>query len=378
MRKLCGENCRDHDVNGSFVSRPTGFETENSKVTAVRENLSLAPDEHFYGFGEEFGDIDKRGQKIVSWVSEASGNSSRKAYKNIPFFMSTGGYGVFLNTTYKTIFDMGFTSRRSYSFEVNDNKLDYYLIYGPSLKQILKKYTRLTGRPSVPPKWSFGIWMSSSCPDLGGFGLSDTYSTQDELETFAKELREKEIPCDVLHIDPQWLRPTNWTDLEWDPEAFPEPEETIDEIHDLGYKLCLWESPYVPIDTRMYEEGEKEDYFVKNPDDSVYLFKFSWLERISEKTYPMAMVDFTNPDAVAWYQNKHKKLLEMGVDVFKTDFGEYVPKDTVYYNGMDGREAHNLYPLLYIIRRSLILQKRRKGKGWSGVDQVMLVLKDIP
>ena len=347
-RILCQES--PHKVSGAysrwgFSWYPLGFCKEKSSgEIKVFESMRLFPDEHFYGFGEKFSDLDKRGQKINSWTVDPFGNSSPLSHKNVPFFMSTRGYGIFINSSYEILYQMGSHSHVAYSFQIDSDLMDYYFIYGPSFKKILKRYTELTGRAPVPPKWSFGLWMSKC-----------SYKNRKEVESVCRELRERDIPCDVIHIDPYWMKKGHFTDLEWNEKAFPNPEEMIANLGKKGFKVSLWEHPYVPKGTKMYREGKRGGYFAKRKDGSVYyMFRKPWIGG--------AVVDFSNPRAVKWYKNKHRKLLRMGVAVFKTDFGEDAPRDAIYHNGMTGREMHNLYPLLYN-RAVFEVTKEIRGKG---------------
>jgi alpha-D-xyloside xylohydrolase len=343
----------DVTVTGSYNVEPLGFWTRGDSVTAVTDTFFLDPDERFYGFGEKFTSLNKKGQEITCWNHDSWGVMTEKSYINIPFFMSTKGYGIFVNSSCKTFFRMGSNSNVSYSFIVNDSILDFYLIYGPTLKDILYRYTDLTGRSSVPPKWSFGLWMS------GGF--LDIYKTRDSVEKLGEQLRQSNIPCDVLHIDPFWIKEGCWCSFEWDEDAFPNPEKMIETLHSKGFKVSIWENPYVPIGTKMFEEGHKAGYFLKTCTDAPYLMD-PWYGN-----NPMAIVDFTNPKAVEWYKEKHKLLFEMGVDVMKTDFGEEIPENVVFYNGETGTRMHNIYSLLYnkAVFEATEKYTGRKGLVWS-------------
>jgi len=345
-RIVCRENVSNVNVRGEFEGYPLGFSIKGDLgEVKVFETLCLFSDEHFYGFGEKFSDLDKRGQRVTSWTVDALGNSTPRSYKNVPFFMSTKGYGIFINSSYEIVYQMGSHSYISYSFQIDDSLMDYYFIYGPSFKKILKRYTDITGRAPVPPKWSFGLWMSK-------FG----YRNREEVEKVCRELRERDIPCDVIHIDPYWMKKGHWCDFEWDEKAFPKPEEMTANLGKNGFKVSLWENPYVPKGTKMFKEGEKRGYFAKNKDGSVYHLP------IWESKEGGAVVDFSNPEAVEWYKNKHRRLLRMGVAAFKTDFGESAPRDAIYHNGMTGREMRNLYPLLYN-RAVFEATKEIRGKG---------------
>ena len=327
---ICEENISDKNVNYDFVSPPLGF-LGNSDGKHVVETMRLFADEHIYGLGEKFSDLDKRGKRICSWTQDALGNSTQRTYKNIPFFMSTRGYGVFINSPREIIYDFGNRSLVSYSFLVKDELLDYFFIYGPSFKKILDIYTELTGKAPVPPKWSFGLWMSRY-----------SYNDRDEIEKVARGLREREVPCDVVHLDPGWLRARQECDLVWNHETFPEPGEMISKLKEMGFKLSLWINPYVPRESELFQEGEEYGFFAKG-NESIY-----YLEPWDFHMYQnRGVIDFSNPEAVDWYKQKLRKFLELGVAVFKTDFGESAPKDATYHGGVSGGEMHNLYPLLY-------------------------------
>jgi len=348
---IAKEEPLDTTVIGSYNVEPIGFWTLGDSVVAVAETLTLAPDEHFYGFGEKFTPFDKKGQEIIIWNENAFGAITEKAYKNVPFFISTKGYGIFVNSSCKIIYRMGSRSNASYSFEVMDGILDYYLIYGPSFKDILYEYTKLTGRTPVPPKWSFGLWMSVNGWDR----------TSKSYEKLCEQLKHYDIPCDVIHID-SWMKNK---DFEWDKDAFPNPQEMIRKIKTKGFRVSLWENPFVPIGTKFFQEGAQNEYFLKkrieNRFDCVYLID-PWAG-----PNPMAIVDFTNPNAAKWFKEKHKPVFEMGVDVMKTDFGESIPEDAIFYNGETGARMHNLYSLLYnkTVFEATEEYTGRRGLVWS-------------
>jgi alpha-D-xyloside xylohydrolase len=354
-KKLIWQEKRDDKyVSDEFITYPTGFTSKGASIESLRENVTLFPDEHFYGFGEKFTPFDKKSQKIISWTEDALGTNTEKSYKNIPFFLSTRGYGIFINTTNKIKYDLGTMSSLAYSFTVYDTSMDFYFIYGPKFKDIIDLYTNLVGKAPVPPKWSFGLWMAK-------FG----YKTRQELEEVAEKLRENEIPCDVLHLDPYWMENNKRCNLEWDENAFPRPSEMMENLKRKGFKVCLWEQPHVPIGTDMFEEGKNKGYFVTKQDGSVYVLDYLCLNKGPEANEPLtpgAIVDFTNPEAVEWYKNKHRHLLDMGVAVFKSDYGEKVPPDGHFYNGLTGYEMKNVFPLLYN-RAVFDVTKEKKGKG---------------
>ena len=324
---------RTHDVGPlkqHFPLYPLGLQREQrTNRVRVFASFDLWPDEGLFGLGEKFGPLNKRGQRVVSWDSDTTNCSTDRAYKNVPFLMSTRGYGLFLHDSHRIEYELGSWSFTATSFAVENDGLEWFFIYGPELRQVLRRYTALTGRAPVPPLWSFGLWMSR-------FG----YKNRAELEEIATKLRRHRIPTDVLHLDPFWLHKDRYCDLEWDETAFPNPEEMLQGLAQQGFKVCLWEQPFVPVSSSMYREGAEKGYFVRDREGNILL-----IHDFEEKE--TAVVDFTNPEAVRWYQDKHRRLLKQGVAVFKTDMGEAVPREAVFADGRHGDEMHNLYPLLY-------------------------------
>jgi alpha-D-xyloside xylohydrolase len=312
---------------------------KSGEIIAVYDTIKIAPDEGFFGFGEIFSPINKRGSKIDCLATDAVGvHFNNRAYKNIPFFISTQGYGMFVYSTARIEFDMAATSQRSYTIKIHDDEYSAYVIYGPAYKDILKRYCDITGYAFMPPKYSFGLWMSRCL-----------YKNREELEEVATKLREHEIPCDVLHIDPYWMGDEGtWCNMQWNEQYFPKPKEMFDKLDGMGYKICLWENSYVPTNTEMYDEGAEKGYFVKDKDGNVYLDRHWCSGTMVKEEYKMAYVDFTNPSAVEWYKQKHRDILDhLKVASFKTDFGEFAPSDGVYYSGVEGSLVHNIYPLMY-------------------------------
>lgn len=306
---------------------PFGFLYDlKEEKTYAAEQIEIRDDEHFYGFGEKFMGLDKKGQNIDLWNTNCLGCNTNRTYKNIPFFMSTKGYGIFMHTSNAINCNMGQHADKAYTMMTDDDQIDYFFIYGPEMKEIIPRYTDLTGKTPLPPKWSFGFWISKI-----------SYKTYDEVKFLEKKFREEEIPCDVIHLDTDWYEYPWVCDYEFSKNRFPNPEEMIKEAKEKGFRITLWQMPYIENDpehpNKVYLEGYEKGYFAFKKDG----------------TYDFAhgLIDFTNPDAVEWYKNKLlRPLLEMGVAAIKVDFGESIP-NFYKYAGMDSDKMHNLYPLLY-------------------------------
>ena len=334
-------------------------------IVATFDALALAPDEHIYGLGEKFLPFDRRGQRIESWNYNTWGATNERAYKNVPFFVSSRGYGVFLNTTFKTTWDVGSgaTSSISTQIETEDDRLDLFFIWGPRIADILTRYTALTGRPPVPPRWSFGFWQSKC-----------TYSSWDEVWEIVRKAREERVPTDVVHLDPPWLRERMYADLVWDEARFPDPAGNLARLREEGIRISLWLQPWIPEDSEVFAEGQEQGAFATREDGSVYFYAPTIPGRPPNRC---GIVDFSSPTGREWYIQKILGLIEQGVSAFKTDFGEAIPEDAVFANGMRGQEMHNLYPLLY--NAAFYEAFERSGRaddlvcwgrsGWAGIQR---------
>lgn len=297
--------------------------------TYMKQQLSLGVGENVYGLGERFTAFVKNGQTVDCW-NDDGGTSSEISYKNVPFYLTSEGYGVFVHHPENVSFEVASEQVEAVQFSVEGEVLEYSLIAGEDLKGVLTNYTALTGRPSTPPAWSYGLWLSTS--------FTTDYD-EETVNSFLDKMEECRIPLSVFHFDCFWMKAFQWCDFEWDPEMFPDPEGMLKRLKRRGLKICVWINPYIAQKSPLFQEGRKNGYLLKRPDGSVWQWD-KWQAG-------MALVDFTNPAAVRWYQEKLKNLVAMGVDCFKTDFGERIPVDVVYYDGSDPFKMHNFYTYVY-------------------------------
>ncbi|MEU3186088.1 alpha-xylosidase [Streptomyces sp. NPDC006923] len=313
----------------SVGKRGTGFATDAEDRHFMVAQLPLGVGEGVYGLGERFTPFVKNGQTVDIWQADG-GTSSEQAYKNVPFHLTDRGYGVFVNHPGRVSYEVGSESVGRVQFSVEDQSLEYFIIHGPTPKEILARYTALTGRPALPPDWSFGLWLSTS------FTTSYDEAT---VTRFVKGMADAEIPLSVFHFDCFWMREYQWSDFVWDPDVFPDPEGMLARLKRQGLRVCVWINPYIAQKSPLFAEGMAGGYLLRKPDGAVW----QW----DQWQAGMALVDFTNPAAREWYAGKLRVLLDQGVDCFKTDFGERVPVDVTWHDGSDPERMHNYYTQLY-------------------------------
>ncbi|MGN1193700.1 MAG: alpha-xylosidase [Dorea sp.] len=310
----------------------------------MRQMLSLGVNEHVYGLGERFGALVKNGQSVDIW-NEDGGTSTDQSYKNIPFYLTDRGYGVFVNHPDKVSFEVATEQVAKVEFSVPGETLDYFLIDGPTMKDVLMKYTDLTGKPALPAPWTYGLWLSTS--------FTTNYD-EETVMSFIDGMRDRGIGLRVFHFDCFWMKDFHWSDFLWDHRVFPDPEGMIRRIKEKDLNICVWINPYIGQESVLFREGKEKGYLIKRPNGDVWQWDM-WQPG-------MALVDFTNPDACKWFQDKLEVLLDMGVDCFKTDFGERIPTNCVYADGSDPEKMHNYYTYLYN-KTVFELLERKRGKG---------------
>mgnify|MGYP004604795743 FL=1 len=321
------------------------YDKGDGEDTYIRQMLSLSVGELVYGMGERFTPFVKNGQSVDIW-NEDGGTSTEQSYKNIPFYITNKGYGVLVNHPERVSFEVATEMVTRTEFSVKGSYLDYFLINGPTMKEVLTRYTDLTGKPSLPAPWTFGLWLSTS--------FTTNYD-EETVMSFVDGMLNRGIPLRTFHFDCFWMKEFHWSDFLWDSRVFPDPAGMLKRIKAKGLNICVWINPYIGQESYLFDEGMKDGYLIKRTNGQVWQWD-AWQPG-------MAIVDFTNPAACKWFQDKLEVLLDMGVDCFKTDFGERIPTENVaYFDGSDPIKMHNLYTYLYN-KCVFDLLERKRGKG---------------
>lgn len=346
---LCGPFEIKYFLNGRLLTS-SGEKAlayvETTNKPRMKDELAAAVGQAIYGLGERFGPFVKNGQSIEI-VNCDGGTASEQAYKNVPFYMTNHNYGVFVNHTEPVEFEIATEKVHRVQFSVEGEALDYFIISGKTPKEVLTRYTRLTGRPPLVPAWSFGLWLSTSF-------LTD-YDEQTVTATIA-EMKRRDLPINVFHFDCFWMREYQWCDFKWDERMFPDPKGMLTRLHAMDLRICLWINPYIAQRSSLFEEGREGGYLLKKADGDV------WQTDLWQAG--MGIVDFTNPEACKWYALHLQRLLDMGVDCFKTDFGERIPQDGVcWHDGSHPAGMRNFYSYLYnqLVYDLLLVNDPRKA-----------------
>jgi alpha-D-xyloside xylohydrolase len=331
----------------SFIKRGS----DNSR--SVNPVFLLSPGERIYGCGESFTSLNKVGQKVHLSVTDPQGPETDGMYKPVPFYFSNRGYGIFMHTSAPITADFGASYIGAQRLFMADEQIDLFVFFG-SPKEILDEYTNVTGKSPMLPLWSFGTWMSRI-----------TYFSQDEGLEIARQLRSHRIPSDVIHFDTGWFG-TDWQcDYEFAKDRFKDPVKMLKQLSKDGFHTCLWQLPYFTPKNRFFNEIVRNDLHVKNAAGGMPVED--------------AILDFTNPETVDWYQQKIAGLMRQGVSTIKCDFGEAAPYNGFYHNGRGGLYEHNLYPLRYNKALYEVVDREHPGEGiiwarsaWAGSQRYAL------
>lgn len=317
-----------------------------SRSTAfMRVQMDLDIGEKVYGLGERFTPFVRNGQSFTTW-NEDGGTCTDIAYKCIPFYVTNRNVGVFVNDTGPVSYEICSEQVSKVQFSVPGEKIDFMVIGGENIKNVLRGYTALTGRPALPPAWSFGLWLTTSSTEK--YDEKTVYDLIDGMQA-------REIPLHVFLYDAFSTKENEWVSFQWDRTVFPHIEEQLRILkEEKGIHPCYWLNSYIAQKSPLFMEAKKKGYLLKKPNGDVWQWDL-WQAG-------MGIVDFTNPDAYTWFKEKLRPLVEQGIDCFKTDFGERIPTDIVFHDGSDPLRMHNYYTYLYN-RCVFELLEETKGKN---------------
>lgn len=333
--------------------------TSSSQGLATWE-FRLRENQPVYGFGERFNALNQARQILVNASSDIPGAKGSGTYAPIPFFMDLRGYGLWVDTYAEASFDLGVTDHDAFVVRFRDTHLRIVFFEGPGFPLILERYTGIVGRAKLPPYWAFAPWKSRNWhPDMA--------AVYEDIERY----RQLGLPASVLVLDSPWA--TNYNTFEINRLQFTEPEAMVRRIHDLGFKLCLWltafinESTFTPSEPELvgkipltaasnFEAARRAGYLLKTDSGGVYLSTW-WKGR-------GGLIDFTNPAAVAWWQNQVRGAIRLGADAFKADGGEgSFITDARFASGEDPEVMRTRYSVLYNQALEQLIQGDLHGDG---------------
>lgn len=324
-----------------------------------RATISFHADanEVFVGTGERFSKLDLSGRTLQVENQDAQGVNNRRTYKNVPFYLSSRLYGLFVHTSAPTKLSLADHSSRAAQVLVGQPALDVFLIGADTVEGVLRRYRQLTGFPSLPPVWSFGTWMSRM-----------SYFSADEVNDICERLRSENFPCDVIHLDTGWFK-TPWL-CEWkfSEERFSNPKQFIADLRSRGFRVSLWQMPYIAAAAEQHDEAVQNSYIGAVPAAAKQAgSNFSALDYAGT-------IDFTYPKAVEWYKGLLRRLFELGAACIKTDFGEEIHLNAQYH-ALEAHLLRNLYALLYQ-RAAFEVTREMTGEGiiwaragWAGCQR---------
>lgn len=349
----------DHFFPALPESFGLGWLEEQGRPIATFASLRAQVNERFAGTGERFAKMDLCGQTLVLENFDAAGVNSRRAYKNVPFYVSSRGYGALLLTSATVRLSVADVSRRAVIARADDEVFDLWIIGGGAPEPVLRNYRALTGFPCVPPVWSFGAWMARM-----------TYFSRDEVERVAARLRAGKYPCDVIHLDTGWFEQDWMCEWEFGPSRFPEPRAFLTGLRAQGFRVSLWQFPFVAAGTKWFDFALDRGFAARRSPAAKSASAFGPVP-------DGRSIDFTHPRAVEWYQGLLANLLELGAACIKTDFGENIDGEAEYYQ-TTAAKLRNLYSLLYQ-RAAFEATRRATGEGivwaragWTGCQRYPL------
>ncbi len=375
-------NLSDEEMK-QLISEGHSINTADDSA-AYKVYKKMLGDEAFYGLGDKTGFLNKRGYDYIMWNSDnpdphVENPTFRALYKSIPFFIvkrKDCTFGIFLDNHYKTFFDFGAKDADCYSFGVSKGELNYYFIYGDTIKEVVKNYTSLTGRSPIPQMWTLGYQQARW-----------SYSTENEVLELAKNFKKYDIPCDAIHLDIDYM--DNFKVFTHDKKRFPDLTGLSQQLEEMGIKLVTIIDPGVKAEEGyyMYDEGVKNGYFAKTPDGEIY-HNTVWP---GDSVFP----DFTSSSVRSWWADKTKFLLDRGIHGIWNDMNEPASfngplPDNIEFAGDDHtrlhEEVHNVYGHLmakatydglkkhsgkrpFIITRACYSGSQKYATAWTGDNQ---------
>ena len=337
----------------AFKSPSDGHFVRKHRVPPLAKNdqgwwlsLDLKSSEPIYGLGEKWGALNKRGQLVRSYNSDALGVNAEISYKNIPFCWSPDGWAVLCHTPAPVTHSVGYApwSQRSYTALIEDPYLDVFFFTSQQTNKgadFIAQLNQLTGYAPVPPKFSGGVILSKAY-----------YKDPEELLAVAKQVREREMPCDVITIDGRaWQDTRTRFAFEWDASRYPDPALVMQQLKELNFKVCIWEYPLISVEHDWFNMFAEQGWLLtdKRTGDA---YQYDWDQQafgdVLTSLPRSGIVDFTHPDAYEFWRDAHKPLFDLGIDMIKADFGEQVEDDNMLaHNGESGHALHNVYAHLY-------------------------------
>ncbi len=342
----------------------------------------LEDDMYFYGFGEKTGHLNKKNCHYLNWNTDdpsPHGETYEKLYKSIPFFINLrkeNAFGIFFDNTFETHFDLGKENSKYYYFAAIDGNIDYYFIYGPSVKNVLKGYTYLTGTTPLPQMWTLGYQQCRWA-----------YCPEENVMEISKKFREKEIPCDCIYLDIEYMN--GFRVFTWDDKKFPNPKRMIKKLNEDGFKLVTIIDPGVKVDKdyNIFNEGLKKGYFATNKDGIVHT---GWVWP-GHSVFP----DFINKEVRNWWAENQKILTDIGVSGIWNDMNEpanlgvELPLDLKFNNDgeiVEHKEVHNVYGHMmdkatyegikkstnkrpFVVTRACYAGTQKYSTAWTGDNQ---------
>ena len=352
-----------------------GNRVKMSKVSQAAES--------YYGMGDKASHINLKGRKVENWVTDqyAFGKDQEPLYKAIPFYIGLHhqkAYGVFFDNSFQSFFDFGHDRRNVTSFWAEGGEMNYYFFYGPNMAQVVEAYSSLTGTPELPPLWALGFHQSKW-----------SYFPDSQVRSIAQTFREKQIPCDAIYLDIDYM--DGFRCFTWDKERFPDPKKLLEDMKSNGFKLVTMIDPGIKIDRKywVYNEANQKGYFCRRADGTHFKGKV-WP---GDCKFP----DFTDPRVREWWADLYKEMMsDIGVQGVWNDMNEPavmdVPSKTANLDirhNYDGnpcshRKGHNVYGMQmvratfegvkkhsfprrpFVITRAAYAGTQRYASTWTG------------